>query len=1119
MYSPTALNRFLGCEHRTYLDMLERRGTLTGERRPANLTVMLERGDAFEAEVLEQMRAEGRRVVSIKRTGTRDERAQRTVEAMREGVDVIHQGCFAIGESVGYPDFLVRIEEPSSLGDWSYEVHDAKLGAHPRPAYIFQLLFYTEALEQLQGHPPPRMHLILGNGERPGFGPAEFEAYARRIEAAFRERRAELEADASPAYPYPVADCDYCPWWAHCRDRRRADDHISLVANLQRRQGLLIEEHGIHSVAELAHTDEATAIDGLSQDTLLALRAQADLQLRSRGLTTPLHELLQPEYERGLGRLPAASPGDVYFDFEGDPNWGEGGLEYLFGSVFVDGAGDPEYLPLWAETREHEKDALERWIDWITERLDRDPGLHVYHYNAYEPTALKALVARHATREAELDVLLRRRVFVDLYGVTRQTIRAGVESYGLKGIERLYDFQRAPELHDAVGSLVRWQQFLDTGDHDLLHQIGLYNRDDCLSTRALCAWLRDRRPEAEAEFGVVIDELAPAPPHELSEAALAREARTEALRPALLAGLPDDETQDVPDQRARRLAFTLTGYHVHEAKPAWWAHFDRQTKTAAQLTHEDGDAMGGLTETSRTQVKRSFHHELTFPSQEHKIGPGKATDALAGTQVNVVDVDEARGVVTISRGVGSTQPLPVVLGPGTPYNVDHQIDAVFELAENVAARGLQRSGIGRDLLLARAPRLKPGTPGLHDGPVDLDELTAQVKGLDDSVLVIQGPPGAGKTYTGARLALALMRSGKTVGVFATGHKAIDNFCAAVDEAADETGDEFRGWRRDGDYESDRIHDAKDLDDSDGPVRLHAATAWWWSRPEARGSVDVLLVDEAGMVSLADAVAVGRGARSMVLLGDPQQLAHVSQGSHPFGSGASVLQHLLGDADTIAPDRGVLLDVSWRMHPDLCDFVSRTMYDGRLRAQAQCAAQRIDSAGLSGTGLRMFKVAHVGNRGRSAQEAQVIADQIDVLLRSGRFTDRDGAVRPLTLDDILVVAPYNAQVRCLTQALPPGARVGTVDKFQGQQAPVVFFSMATSSADDANRGMGFLFSRNRLNVAISRAQALAVIVCSPQLLRARCTTVEDMRLVNMLCLAADEASHGSVAAEPLAAIIT
>jgi len=354
-----------------------------------------------------------------------------------------------------------------------------------------------------------------------------------------------------------------------------------------------------------------------------------------------------------------------------------------------------------------------------------------------------------------------------------------------------------------------------------------------------------------------------------------------------------------------------------------------------------------------------------------------------------------------------------------------------------------------------------------------------------------------------------MRRGRRVGVVATSHKAIANLLREIDECADEERFDFRGWQRSSDegnnYDSDRITSTAHPPENE-EVLVYAGTAWLWAREDMHEAVDVLFVDEAGQMSLADAIAVAQGARSVVLLGDSQQLAHVSQGSHPHGSGASVLAHLLGEHDTVPPGRGVFLDRTWRMHPDVCGFVSRTMYDGRLEPIAGRERQCIDSIGLSGAGPRLIEVDHVDNRQRAHEEAGAIRTAIDQLLAGGRWTDRHGTTCALTLDDILVVAPYNAQVRCLREALPPNARVGTVDKFQGEQAPIVFFSMTSSTGDDVPRGMDFLFSRNRLNVAVSRAQALAVVVCSPRLMYTRCSTVEQMELVNMLCRFAEEAAR-------------
>jgi len=245
--------------------------------------------------------------------------------------------------------------------------------------------------------------------------------------------------------------------------------------------------------------------------------------------------------------------------------------------------------------------------------------------------------------------------------------------------------------------------------------------------------------------------------------------------------------------------------------------------------------------------------------------------------------------------------------------------------------------------------------------------------------------------------------------------------------------------------------------------------------------------------------MGTCARNVILLGDPQQLAQVSQAVHPPGAGVSVLEHLLGEHTTIPPERGLFIDETRRMHPDVCRFISAAIYEDRLKSFADCANQGIEAPGsLTGTGIRYVPVAHEGNTRESPEEAEAIKGLIGDLLQ-GRYFRADGTSGPLKPEEIMVVAPYNAQVRCLREALPAGVRVGTVDKFQGQEAAVCFFSMATSSGEEIPRKLEFLFSRNRLNVAISRARCLAVLVCNPALLNIRCKNEEQMRLLNALCL--------------------
>jgi uncharacterized protein len=353
-----------------------------------------------------------------------------------------------------------------------------------------------------------------------------------------------------------------------------------------------------------------------------------------------------------------------------------------------------------------------------------------------------------------------------------------------------------------------------------------------------------------------------------------------------------------------------------------------------------------------------------------------------------------------------------------------------------------------------------------------------------------------------------MRNGRRVGVTATSHKAIHNLLDEVEEAAKEEGLKFRGLKKSsGDNEESRYESVSGsvtgTDKTDAftaastDTLLFAGTAWLFADKRLDGSIDTLIIDEAGQVSLADAVAMGTAARNIVLLGDPLQLAQVSQGTHPNGTAASVLEHLLGDEATVPPNMGLFLEQTRRMHPDVCGFISEIVYDSRLRGIPQL--EQMTTA--FGTGLRFKPVPHSGSGSSSSEEADVVAREIASMI-GAPWTDRDGKARTLAQSDFMVVAPYNAQVRRLREALRRASLadvpVGTVDKFQGREAAVVFYSMATSSVDDVPRNLEFLFSRNRLNVAVSRAMCLAIIVASPRLLESSARTIEQMGLINALC---------------------
>jgi uncharacterized protein len=392
--------------------------------------------------------------------------------------------------------------------------------------------------------------------------------------------------------------------------------------------------------------------------------------------------------------------------------------------------------------------------------------------------------------------------------------------------------------------------------------------------------------------------------------------------------------------------------------------------------------------------------------------------------------------------------------------------------------------------------------------------------LDRTTLAIQGPPGTGKTWTGARMILDLVAVGRRVGVTSNGHKVIgkllDDVWMAAQSDSRFSARPIRIGQKPGTREAPTSPHAEPLRDNadvaraldDDLVDVVGGTAWLWAREDMAGRMDVLFIDEAGQFSLANAIAVSPAAASMVMLGDPQQLHQPIQGTHPPGTEGSALSHLLGEHRVMPPERGLFMERTWRLHPSICVFTSDVFYEGRLEPEQANARQDLDGHGvLDGTGIRYLAIdhEHARNDTDSPEEASAIAELVAALLDGGStWTDSDGDVRPIGPEDILIVAPYNLHRRGIGAALrargerPGRVPIGTVDKFQGQQAPISIYSMAASTAEDAPRGMEFLYSLNRLNVATSRARCLTLVVSSPALIRVRARTRRQVELANAIC---------------------
>ena len=452
-------------------------------------------------------------------------------------------------------------------------------------------------------------------------------------------------------------------------------------------------------------------------------------------------------------------------------------------------------------------------------------------------------------------------------------------------------------------------------------------------------------------------------------------------------------------------------------------------------------------------------------------------------------------------------PENLSIGPSGPINTEVLREAIFRFADDVLAGNNSYPAL-KDILSKALPRIRgrrQGDPIAQGGDL-LHATTEAVANLDHSYLFIQGPPGAGKTYTSAHVIVELIRQGKKVGVAANSHKVIHNLLDRIEDMAAERGVTFTGVKKssgeESAYDGRFIHSEDKKENVSLDAQLLAGTAWLFADPRFDGHLDTLFIDEAGQVALANVIAMGTAARNIVLVGDQMQLGQPVQGVHPGDAGLSILDFLLGDQATVSPERGIFLDHTRRLHPAVCRFISEAFYDGRLTPDPGNAKRRLifkaPIDGITPEGIHFLPVDHSGCSQKSEEEGRVIKDLLPAAATARNSRTSDGTVRPMTTDDILVVSPYNVQVNHLKAVLPAGARVGTVDKFQGQEAPAVLVSMATSGAEDMPRNIEFLFSANRLNVALSRAQCLAVVVASPKLLETPCRSIEQLRLVNKFC---------------------
>ena len=1126
-FSPSDLTCFMDSPFASWMDRCAMESpSIAPKKDPEDAlkSVLQAKGFTHEDEQESNFRDQGLSVFRVESTNSK-EQVELTLSAMKNGVDVIAQARLENNQFLGFADFLIKVVGASKLGNYHYEVWDTKLASKVKPTFAIQLCCYSEMLEAIQGVFPQNITVLLGTNEKVSLRTSDYFHYYLELKKSFLSTHIQFNSNNMPD---PAESKSWGNWSAFAKQLLIEKDHLLQVANISRSQIKKLNQADIRTMKQLADTNMKN-IKGMNPIVFQRLKAQASIQIESAGQSTPKFKIIKPnDGERsGLALLPPQSQLDVFFDIEGDP-FDEGGLEYLWGNTYLNDQGERSFKDFWAHNRDQEKKAFEQFIHWVYERWQRDPSMHIYHYANYEITACRKLMGRYGVCEFEVDQLLRNEVFVDLYKLVKGCLILGEPKYSIKNVEHLYRGKRETAVAGGDASIAvyeKWRELNAIGEQgdtwqtsNILKDIRDYNIDDCDSTLELADWLRHQQKKHGISYLGKTEVVEPEVKEEATE-------RTQ-LRDRLLEKALEYSTSD-PKKEALilNLAWILE-FHRREAKPVFWRLFERLGLSHVELL-DDLNCLACCERTRRDAFKptpraRNLAYEFQFdPAQEFKGASnsfyllGLEDENGKYLKANYLEEfsDLPNGLIVLQMRQEFSDLITIV--PDEHVNANPIPQSIYQVVEGYESGQLERCAI-IDFL----NRSKPVIKNYKEGPIAssndpnqrLQQVINAVKNLDNSYLTIQGPPGSGKSHTGKHIIAELVKTGAKIGVSSNSHKAINNLLLSTAKFCREEGiNATFACTKETEPElidaGVSILNNNNLANHVEPGCVLGTTAWGFSRDDMSEQLDYLFVDEAGQVSIANLVAMSRSSKNLVLMGDQMQLGQPSQGTHPAESGLSILDYLLHDTPTISNDMGVFLGTTYRMHSAINQFISTHIYDGKLESHPDNDKRTIkvpnDYKGILNkeAGIIFSAVCHEGNTQASDEEVAEIETMVNQLL--GRtFTELSDKSRPVTLDDMLFVAPYNHQVSKLKQVFGSQAKVGSVDKFQGQEAPIVFLSMCASDASESPRGLDFLFDKHRINVAISRAQSLAIIVGNPRMVSTPVNRVDQLKTINLfnaLCM--------------------
>ena len=1107
LFSPTMLKKYLGCKYIIFNEINEKKLNLKKIELNINDKLRFEKGNQHEKDYLKELKKKHKKVLDLKKSDlTREEKISKTIQAMKEGWEIIHGGWLKKDKWTGEFDFLIINKElKSKFGDYSYEVIDTKYSNKPKPDHIIQLGMYTYMLEHTQGVLPKKFTIVLKDM-------VEEDVQVNQVNEFFKIHRENYEKfvgnGVDKQKPEKCSFCSTCEWQEECEKIWIKEDNLNQVGGLTKVHLKKLLELKIDTISKLSKQDSKKTLKGFRKEISERLITQAKLQKEYDKTNVPIYQPNPNNLNgiKGFNLLPEPSECDLYFDIESvEDHIYPGGLEYLLGIYYIEN-GKEKFKALWSHNKEEEKKNVIEFFNFTQSHFKKYPKSKIYHYGSYEITALLKLTSFHKVKGIEYDHYLNLNKFVNLLEVNRQGLFISENSYSLKNVEKFYDFKREGDVQRGDASQEYYIEWLETQDQNFLDEIESYNKQDCSSTYQLHQWLLRIKPPETSWFT----------PQKLDEEMKLRDWEIDMK----LYSEKVDKSK-IKNQEIKQLMSDIIGFYNREDKPSWREFFDRKSKSDEELI-DDPECIGNMKVNGKpTPDKRSMIYSYLFEDQDFKLRKSKKTIIANNQDIEqkdyagtIIDIDYKKKEVLLKRGTSQGILPPILsIGPNKPQGNDKLILNTYKFIDSLIDGDKKYKALN-DFLEKKHPNIKgikEGDKIIRNNEFD-KEIPKIISNLNDSYIYIQGPPGTGKTFQAANAITELLKQNKKIAITGLSHKVIHNLLYRVEEMATEKQISFEGYKKGNLEDDDQIFDGEyiktyskdpafmDALEETNVGQVFAGTKFHLASRYYDEKIDFLFIDEAGQLSLADLISIGNIAKNIILIGDQNQLGQPIKGTHPNNSGQSILDYLLEGKDTIPEDKGIFLNKTFRLHSKINNFISSNFYEDRLICDERTDKRTINfnkNSIIKDSGIHFIQMDHENNVQTSIEEFDAVLKLMKQLL--GLDYEDNGKKRKLSIEDFLIISPYNTQVNLLISKLEEAKiknpKVGTIDKFQGQEAPITIISMTSSDSDSLPRNKEFFFNRNRLNVAISRAQVASIILFNPKLLDSSPKNLDHIKLMN------------------------